>query len=99
MPKGSTHETPLFRCNSCHPTYLILLLHRKVYLVGSVCHTTQWYIRTDIFPKGNSIYAAITAICAANLVLVAYIILSVMEDRQSFKEAEEKKLPESKKQR
>ncbi|OAX38367.1 hypothetical protein K503DRAFT_800510 [Rhizopogon vinicolor AM-OR11-026] len=49
--------------------------------------------------SGNSIYAAITAICAANLVLVAYIILSLMEDKQSFKEADEKKLPDSKKQR
>ncbi|KAF9236258.1 hypothetical protein BU15DRAFT_28361, partial [Melanogaster broomeanus] len=48
---------------------------------------------------GNSNYAAITALCAANLVLVAYIIMSVMEDRQSLKEIEEKKLSDSKKDR
>ena len=30
---------------------------------------------------GNATYAAITAIIAANLVLVAYIVLSLIEDR------------------
>ncbi|KAG2105154.1 hypothetical protein BD769DRAFT_1455193 [Suillus cothurnatus] len=49
--------------------------------------------------SGNSNYAAITAICAANIVLVAYIVVSVVEDKQSFKEVEEKKLSETKKER
>ncbi|KAG1793373.1 uncharacterized protein BJ212DRAFT_487276 [Suillus subaureus] len=49
--------------------------------------------------SGNSNYAAITAICAANIVLIAYIVVSLMEDKQSFKEAEEKKLSETKKER
>ncbi|KAG2151226.1 uncharacterized protein EDB93DRAFT_1140054 [Suillus bovinus] len=49
--------------------------------------------------SGNSNYAAITAICAANIVLIAYIVISLMEDKQSFKEVEEKKLSESKKER
>ena len=48
---------------------------------------------------GNHNYAAITAVCAANLVLGAYIVTSILEDRTSLKEAEEKKLPESKKHR
>ncbi|KAJ8523528.1 hypothetical protein ONZ45_g42 [Pleurotus djamor] len=33
--------------------------------------------------EGNATYAAITAIVAANVVLVAYIITSVLEDQQS----------------
>jgi len=33
--------------------------------------------------EGNSTFAAITAIAAANLVLVAYIITAVLEDRSS----------------
>ncbi|KAG2068398.1 hypothetical protein BDR04DRAFT_1157928 [Suillus decipiens] len=51
--------------------------------------------------SGNSNYAAITAICAANIVLIAYIVVSVVEDKQSFKDAEEKKLKlsETKKER
>ncbi|KAG2362061.1 hypothetical protein BDR07DRAFT_1358137 [Suillus spraguei] len=49
--------------------------------------------------SGNSNYAAITAICAANIVLIAYIVVSVMEDKQSFKDAEEKKISETKKER
>ncbi|KAF8826644.1 hypothetical protein HHX47_DHR5000333 [Lentinula edodes] len=32
---------------------------------------------------GNSTFAAITAIVAANIVLIAYIILSILEDKQS----------------
>ncbi|KAG1858789.1 hypothetical protein DFJ58DRAFT_781721 [Suillus subalutaceus] len=49
--------------------------------------------------SGNSNYAAITAVCAANIVLIAYIVVSLVEDKQSFKEAEEKKLSETKKER
>ncbi|KAM6495988.1 hypothetical protein JOM56_008694 [Amanita muscaria] len=47
--------------------------------------------------NGNATYAAITAIVAANLVLVSYIISSVMDDRGSN---EPSKIPaESKKER
>ena len=35
-----------------------------------------------IYVLGNSTYAAITAVAAANIVLVVYIIFSMMEDRQ-----------------
>ncbi|KAG2068399.1 hypothetical protein BDR04DRAFT_776562 [Suillus decipiens] len=49
--------------------------------------------------SGNSNYAAITAICAANIVLIAYIVVSVLEDKQSFKDADEKKMSETKKDR
>ncbi|KAH7920799.1 hypothetical protein BV22DRAFT_1073351 [Leucogyrophana mollusca] len=48
---------------------------------------------------GNSNYAAITAVCAANIVLFGYIGLSVLEDSQSLKENEDKKLSESRKER
>ncbi|PFH51414.1 hypothetical protein AMATHDRAFT_59164 [Amanita thiersii Skay4041] len=33
--------------------------------------------------NGNSTYAAITAVVAANVVLVAYIVSSIKEDRQA----------------
>ena len=46
----------------------------------------------------NSTYAAITAVVAANLVLVCYIILSVREDNRGRKpQPPEKARPESKK--
>ncbi|KAF5393605.1 hypothetical protein D9757_000122 [Collybiopsis confluens] len=32
---------------------------------------------------GNSTFAAITAIVAANVVLISYIILSILEDKQT----------------
>ncbi|TFY83829.1 hypothetical protein EWM64_g196 [Hericium alpestre] len=35
--------------------------------------------------NGNSTYAAITAIISANIVLVSYIILSLLEDREERK--------------
>jgi hypothetical protein len=99
MSKGGAHETPLFRCNSRHSTNLIVLPHKKIRLVWYVYYRMQSRVRTDIFFKGNANYAAITAICAANIVLIAYIVVSVMEDKQSFKDAEEKKLSETKKER
>ena len=38
---------------------------------------------TDLsYVLGNSTYAAITSVAAANIVLVLYIIFSMMEDRQ-----------------
>jgi hypothetical protein len=52
--------------------------------------------------SGNSIYAALTAVLAANLVLGAYIASSVSEDRKQAKAtAAQKKpsTPESKKDR
>lgn len=41
----------------------------------------SYFISEKYFWKGNATYAAITAIIAANLVLVAYIVLSLIEDR------------------
>ena len=43
---------------------------------------------------GNSTYAAITAIVAANAVLVAYIVMSLREER---KLAQDARKPETKK--
>ncbi|KIJ70199.1 hypothetical protein HYDPIDRAFT_23330 [Hydnomerulius pinastri MD-312] len=60
---------------------------------------SSYFVSLKYMWAGNSNYAAITAICAANLVLVAYIFVSVMEDRQSLKGHDEKKLSESKKDR
>ena len=45
---------------------------------------------------GDSTFAAITAVVAANVVLVAYIVSSLREDRA---EQEARKLPESRKDR
>lgn len=46
----------------------------------------------------NSTFAAITAVVAANIVLVAYIIVSVLEDkRQSKPQPPQKERPETKK--
>jgi len=48
-----------------------------------VCKTHFSYITKFIIGiSGNATYAAITAVIAANLVLVAYIITSLLEDSQ-----------------
>lgn len=63
----------------------------------------EWYVIESCIPLkvvlgsgnshiGNSNYAAITAIFAANAILVAYIITSLWEDRSSMQAAEQKKL-------
>jgi hypothetical protein len=61
----------------------------------------EWYVKTPpidricfklVWLAGNSNYAAITAIFAANAVLVAYIITSLLDDRESMQSVERKKL-------
>ena len=51
-----------------------------------------------IYTPGNSTYAAITSVAAANIVLVLYILFSVMEDRQD-KITTAQTQPETKKER
>jgi hypothetical protein len=46
---------------------------------------------------GNDLYSAITAVVAANLVLVAYIFQSIMDEKNAAKPADSKE--ESKKDR
>ncbi|KAA1466219.1 hypothetical protein DENSPDRAFT_830988 [Dentipellis sp. KUC8613] len=46
----------------------------------------SYFVSEKYLWNGNSIYSAITAIVAANLVLVSYIVLSLMEDRQDQKD-------------
>lgn len=71
----------------------------------------EWYAEDPLYKimnpisapffSGNSNYAAITAIVMANVVLVAYIITSILEDRESVQASEQAKktLTESKKDR
>lgn len=42
--------------------------------------------QTYMTPLGDATYAAITAVVIANTVLVAYIISSLLEDKQQQKE-------------
>ncbi|KAJ3937335.1 MAG: hypothetical protein NXY57DRAFT_1107255 [Lentinula lateritia] len=44
---------------------------------------TSYYGSLHYLWNGNSTFAAITAVVAANVVLIAYIILSILEDKQS----------------
>ncbi|EIM88558.1 uncharacterized protein STEHIDRAFT_54910, partial [Stereum hirsutum FP-91666 SS1] len=59
------------------------------------------YFLTDKYLwNGNSTYSAITAIVAANIVLVAYIVLSLLEDKQEREGAKvSEKAGESRKER
>ncbi|KAF9452437.1 hypothetical protein P691DRAFT_697032 [Macrolepiota fuliginosa MF-IS2] len=55
---------------------------------------TSYYASLKYVYKGNSTFAAITAVVAANIVLVAYIITSLLEDKRDATtkaEAESKK--------
>ncbi|KAI0776008.1 hypothetical protein BD413DRAFT_525726 [Trametes elegans] len=57
---------------------------------------SSYFLSRDYLWNGNTIYAAITAIVSANLVLVAYIIESVREEsrlnaRETPQKAETKK--------
>jgi len=60
----------------------------------------EWYVKrsftnskcSELYVAGNSNYAAITAVFAANLVLLAYIVTSLQEDRDSMQSAEQKNL-------
>jgi hypothetical protein len=53
---------------------------------------TSYFVTEKYVWNGNSNYAAITAIFAANAVLVAYIITSLLDDRESMQSVERKKL-------
>ena len=59
--------------------------------------TWPWQMLTTFI--GNSTFAAITAIVAANLVLVAYIITAVLEDRTNATSASQTVEKETKKDR
>ncbi|KAG8923847.1 hypothetical protein FRC01_012256 [Tulasnella sp. 417] len=65
----------------------------------STYYLSQKYLWDDASPNsGNSTYAAITSIIAANFVLVTYIITAIREDSQTQKPAP-KTESESKKDR
>jgi len=65
----------------------------------AVLPISSYFISLRYMWGGNNNYAAITAVCAANLVLVAYIVTSILEDRQSLEETGEKELADAKKHR
>ncbi|KAH0840042.1 hypothetical protein J3R83DRAFT_1009 [Lanmaoa asiatica] len=65
----------------------------------AVLPISSYFVSLRYMWGGNHNYAAITAVCAANIVLVAYIVTSILEDRKSMEETEGKKLAESKKLR
>ncbi|KAI0049639.1 hypothetical protein FA95DRAFT_1677437 [Auriscalpium vulgare] len=48
---------------------------------------SSYFLSEKYVWSGNSTFAAITAIVAANVVLVTYIILSLLEDKQEQKKA------------
>lgn len=65
----------------------------------AVLPIASFFLSSKYIWAGNANYAAITAICVANIVLVAYIVLSVLEDRQSLAGADERREIELKKDR
>ncbi|KAG7097077.1 hypothetical protein E1B28_004463 [Marasmius oreades] len=65
-------------------------------IIFSVClgvaPLTSYFVSLKYIWSGNSTFAAITAVAAANIVLVTYIVLSLLEDRsRPHKEPETKK--------
>ncbi|KAF9075947.1 hypothetical protein BDP27DRAFT_1314782 [Rhodocollybia butyracea] len=59
----------------------------------------SYYASLHFVWDGNSTFAAITAVFAANLVLVIYIVLSILDDRQTQQSSPRLSPPESKKER
>ncbi|GBE79736.1 hypothetical protein BKA93DRAFT_758484 [Sparassis latifolia] len=49
----------------------------------AVAPLSAYFLSKDYLWAGNATYAAITAVAAANVVLVAYIIMSVLEESQA----------------
>jgi vacuolar ATPase assembly integral membrane protein VMA21 len=47
--------------------------------------------------SGNATYGAIAAVFAANTVLIAYIVISILEDRESLESNAKQKLEEKRK--
>ncbi|KAF8313250.1 hypothetical protein DL93DRAFT_2167958 [Clavulina sp. PMI_390] len=47
----------------------------------AVVPISSYFVSLNRFWDGNNTYAAITAVISANVVLVSYIILSVLEDQ------------------
>ncbi|KAI0774377.1 hypothetical protein C8Q74DRAFT_1368858 [Fomes fomentarius] len=60
---------------------------------------SSYFLSRDHLWNGNTIYAAITAIVSANVVLVAYIIEAVREESRSAAREKPKQPTESKKDR
>jgi len=64
----------------------------------AVVPISVFFISQSYIWNGNATYAAITAVFAANAVLVAYIVSSVLEDRETLNTSERNKLAESRKE-
>lgn len=59
----------------------------------------SYYVSLEYVSKGNNTAAAIIAVVTANIVLIAYIITSLLEDREDREENSKKDEPEPKKTR
>ncbi|KZP07160.1 hypothetical protein FIBSPDRAFT_1050300 [Athelia psychrophila] len=84
---------------TAHKGVLLKLIIFTVSL--AVVPLTSYFGSKKYIWDGNSNYAAITAIVAANIVLIAYIVTSILEDQASQDSAAKGKLQpsESKKAR
>jgi len=60
---------------------------------------TSYFASLKYIWSGNATFAAITAVFSANLVLVTYICVSIMEDKKSLGPAVKSNLADSKKER
>ena len=69
------------------------------YLWGGMCSQIIFCVLLNLVCTGNTIYAAITAIVSANLVLIAYIIESVREESRLRAREKQQQPAESKKDR
>ncbi|KAH7343722.1 hypothetical protein B0J17DRAFT_713884 [Rhizoctonia solani] len=49
----------------------------------AVVPLSSYFLSLNYVWGGNSTYAALTAVVSANVVLIAYILLSISEDRES----------------
>ncbi|KAH9482808.1 Vacuolar ATPase assembly integral membrane protein vma21 [Psilocybe cubensis] len=58
---------------------------------------SSYFLSLKYLWNENATFAAITAVVSANVVLVAYIISAIREDRQTAAPKEQKETPETKK--
>ncbi|KNZ79909.1 Vacuolar ATPase assembly integral membrane protein VMA21 [Termitomyces sp. J132] len=85
--------------NAAHASFRSVLIKLILFSLSlGLVPITSFFASQRYMWNGNSTYAAITAVVSANIVLVAYIISSVLEDKGDTSQTMRKSTMDTKKQ-